>query len=147
MIEWTPALSVGVKALDDDHKVIIKCLQNYVKAIESDEGSLTIDSIFRELMAYTQYHFSREEAVMEACGYADLDEHKRLHKSICIDLEQYCEQYMLRPDKQLSDEVREFLRSWLYKHIYQEDFNYRDAMAGKEDLIAQTLAQANGHNG
>lgn len=118
-------MSVGCKALDDDHKVLIQALNDFVEALETDEGVFVTDGIFSVLVDYTNYHFTREEKIMEACGYADIENHKKTHQELKEQLMDSRTRYMLNPNAVLEDEVRQFLTNWLQKHILISDISYR----------------------
>ncbi len=140
-IEWAPDMSVGVDGLDDDHKILIQCLNDFIAATDNDLGALAIDPIFGSLLEYCAYHFSREEAVMEACGYADLDAHKKEHIALAKHLLECREQYMLSSTKEFSNEVRKFLETWLRGHILGSDHAYKEAVAGRNADFADMLYQ------
>lgn len=141
MFEWTQDLSVGNAVLDNDHKVLFRLVNNYIDAVDQDKGTLTIDSVFREFIAYTEYHFAREERVLAACGYVQVDDHHAEHESIKEELLDHGNRYLNSCDKTLDDKVREFLRTWLFHHICEVDFAYRESLVGHEDAIAEALAQ------
>ncbi len=124
-IVWTDDMSVGCKPLDDDHKVLIQALNDFIEAMENDEGVFVTDGIFSVLVDYTDYHFTREEKVMEACGYPDLENHKKTHAELREQLLDSRTRYMLNPNAELEEEVRDFLTNWLQDHILVKDMSYR----------------------
>lgn len=127
-IVWTEDMSVGCKALDDDHKILVRALNDFIEALENDEGVFVTDGIFSVLVDYTNYHFAREEKIMEACGYEDLDRHKKTHISLKEQLLDCRTRFMLNPNAELEEEVREFLTSWLQTHILIRDMDYKPAI-------------------
>lgn len=124
-IVWTEDMSVGCEALDNDHKILVQALNDFVEAADNDEGVFVTDGIFSVLADYTNYHFAREEKVMEACGYEDLDRHKQAHESLKEQLFDCRTRYMLNPNAELEEEVRDFLMNWLQTHILIKDMGYR----------------------
>ncbi|MEG3617321.1 bacteriohemerythrin [Magnetovibrio sp. PR-2] len=128
-IVWTEDMSVGCKQLDDDHKILVQALNDFIEAVENDEGVFVTDGIFSVLLDYSNFHFAREEAIMEACGYADLDNHKQTHNSLKEQLLDARRRYMLNPSPDLEDEIRDFLLSWLQSHILVSDMDYKSAIA------------------
>ncbi|MCK5575281.1 MAG: hemerythrin family protein [Sphingomonadales bacterium] len=123
-IVWSGDMSVGCKTLDDDHKVLIQALNDFIDAIDNDEGVFVTDGIFAELVEYTNYHFKREEKVIEICGYADIVNHKKTHESLKEQLMDSRTRYMLNPNAELEDEVRNFLTNWLQDHILINEMTY-----------------------
>lgn len=124
-IVWSEDMSVGCKPLDDDHKVLIQALNDFIEALEDDEGAFVTDGIFSVLVDYTNYHFAREEAIMRACGYADLEAHQKTHVSLKEQLLDCRTRFMLNANAQLEEEVRDFLTHWLQIHIMVKDMDYR----------------------
>ena len=132
MIEWNDSLSVGVTVIDDDHKVLINLLNQYLEAIDAKKP-LQIQDVFRELERYTHYHFSREEDLMAQCGYESLEAHKKKHEALCDKLRDYYQEILFGADEKQEAEIKAFLDSWLGIHIKGEDFQYRESMS-KLDL-------------
>jgi len=132
-IVWTEDMSVGCAPLDNDHKILVQALNDFVEAMENDEGVFVTDGIFAVLADYTDYHFSREERVMEACGYPDLERHKLTHENLKEQLLDCRTRYMLNPNAELEEEVRAFLTSWLQNHILVRDMDYKEVI-GKSGI-------------
>lgn len=124
-IVWTEDMSVGCAALDNDHKILVQALNDFIEAADNDEGVFVTDGIFSVLADYTNYHFAREEKVMEACGYEDLERHKQAHEGLKEQLFDCRTRYMLNPNAELEEEVRDFLMNWLQTHILIKDMDYR----------------------
>lgn len=140
MIEWTQAMSVGCEALDADHRRLVDILNRYVVAMDDDEGVFVIDPIFRELIDYTETHFVREEAVMAACGYPELDAHKDIHGELETRLFDMRQRYMQTPSDGVAREIHDFLDHWLQQHILLEDMDYKESLKGHEAAIEKALA-------
>ena len=128
MIEWKDSMSVGIKVIDDDHKILLGLLNQCLEAMESGK-TLSIQSVFRELERYTHYHFAREEDLMARCGYDDLDVHHETHEAMCDTLHNMADEVLYGADEETEAEIKAFLNSWLFKHIMGEDFQYRESMS------------------
>jgi len=127
-IFWRDAMSVGVAELDADHKKLIALLNHAEKAVaQSDHNILRV--VLQELVAYVDYHFRREEAVLRAVEFPTFAEHKKAH-------EQMAQKAILVRDKYLSattpDEkakyaavVPRLLNDWLINHIFKEDMKLK----------------------
>jgi len=127
-IVWSDEMSVGCKPLDYDHKVLIQALNDFIEALEEDEGAFVTDGIFSVLAEYTNYHFTREEKILEACGYPDLATHKKAHAGLKEQLFDCRTRFMLNSNAELEEEVRDFLTNWLQTHIMVKDMDYREAL-------------------
>ncbi len=67
--EWSESMSVVVPLLDDDNKRIIGIINQLHECLQHGSPTDVVNEIFDSLIAYFEFHFSREEKVIEACGY------------------------------------------------------------------------------
>ncbi|MCW8916369.1 MAG: hemerythrin family protein [Magnetovibrio sp.] len=132
-IKWTDDLSVGVEALDDDHKTLISILNSYIEAVEDDEGVLVYDSIFTSFMDVAKAHFQREEELMEASGFEDYELHKEGHVSLATQLQEMRSKLMTSTEDSMQEDVRDFLVNWLEIHIMVKDQAYRETVTAYLD--------------
>jgi hemerythrin-like metal-binding protein len=144
MIEWTEDLSVGVEALDNDHKIIVKHLNSFVDAIESDESMFKIDSVFAVLLNATKIHFAREETMMAACDYTGLAQHKLDHRQLVEQLTELWNRYFQTPTKYNAEDLNKFLSTWLQLHILEDDLDYRVAMEALSNTVQPRLTDVDG---
>ncbi|MFC1673864.1 bacteriohemerythrin [Pseudomonadota bacterium] len=142
-VVWTEDMSVGCDALDNDHKILVQALNDFIEALENDDGVFVTDGIFSVLVDYTNFHFAREEAILEACGYDDIVNHKKTHEDLKEQLLDCRRRYMLNSNAELEEEIREFLYNWLQTHILVKDMDYKDVLdaSGKDiDEILRDVA-------
>ncbi len=133
---WEDALLVGVDPLDTDHKRLVY-LVNAINQQNLDEPRL--DFLLMELLNDIQQHFSREEAVMEACEYPDLDHHRALHRDILQRVQDLEQQWREQRDLALLANLRALLREFWVDHILEEDVKLNHYTQGKEDKIRKAL--------
>jgi len=139
-ISWSEDLSVGVHILDADHRLLISLINKFEEVIESGAGNAKISILLDGLYDYTDFHFIREEILMRACGYADVDAHHLVHEKLCAQMMEISKRHASDPSDALNAEIREFLNSWLIKHIKGQDLKYVPDMVGKELEIAKAHA-------
>lgn len=122
-IEWSDQLSVGIEEIDEQHKVLIALINRMHEAIGQKHGSDVVLDILTELADYTKIHFAVEESLMRILGYPGYEEHKDIHDEL---LEQVVElqQKVTSGNTAISFELMHFLKSWLSKHILEEDMQY-----------------------
>jgi hemerythrin-like metal-binding protein len=126
VIRWSSAMSVGVAALDRDHQVLVDLIRRIADAREEDGavGPLLAE-VLAELVAYTMYHFDREEHVMAACGYPELEAHREEHYVLTREVADL-QRRLGKGDPDLGrDELLAFLTGWLNHHILLQDKAYR----------------------
>ncbi len=83
--EWTDEVSIGVDAIDTDHQILFSMLKRSRALSEKGGDPRIFGSILADLADLHEYsipHFEREEALMEACGYPDLESHKQVHSKL-----------------------------------------------------------------
>ena len=146
-ITWSDDLSVGVYILDADHQFLIRLIRKFNDAIDGKQPRDRIIRTLEEVYEYTDFHFLREEVLMRACGYTDIDAHHAVHVKLRNQMKDYLAKFEADASPELAMELRGFLNDWLTKHIMGQDKKYAPIMAGKDDKIAEAHAYwANHHS-
>ncbi|NJB67362.1 hemerythrin-like metal-binding protein [Desulfobaculum xiamenense] len=123
LINWTSDLSVGLKEIDDQHKKLVKLINELYRAMKHGHGRDVIKGILAELVDYTVYHFGTEEKYFDRFGYADTASHKRIHKKFTDTVADFAAKYT-SGTADVSTEIMDFLRDWLTGHIKGTDKKY-----------------------
>ena len=126
LVKWSKDLETGVTFVDSDHKVLINLLNQVDQCIEEREDTSVLGSILSALVEYTDYHFLREEKMMELSGYAGLSTHRAAHRALSQQAREVHDAFHTDPESVEPEKLREFLQSWLVDHIMGSDFAYRD---------------------
>ncbi len=128
LMQWTPAMSVGMDELDNDHKVLIKVINELAANAESEARRDVVRQCLISLRRYAEFHFAREEKVMSACNYPQLDIHKGEHRDFVKRIQDVTARFDAGPEDAsgvVNRELLEFLKGWLNHHILIEDMAYR----------------------
>lgn len=137
IIHWSTAMSVGVRRLDQDHQALIELINRIAEADDSDETRRRIiPEVLTTLIAYTVFHFRREEAVMAACGYPDFAAHREDHRALAGEVKELADQYTIDPGRVSPEELHGFLVQWLNHHILLHDKAYQPYCAGSPEADA-----------
>jgi hemerythrin-like metal-binding protein len=124
-IEWQPDFATGVAIIDDQHRVLIKML-NQASVELTDYSPLSdLERIVQGLLNYAGYHFQTEEKLMAEHGY-DKDsapnaaEHIRQNKDfadkvVAVKAQVQAGQRIPKAD------LESFLTAWLADHILNTD--------------------------
>ncbi len=120
---WKDEYSVGVQVLDNDHKKLIRLLNVFQTAYDYEMGDLYEEYALKELMAYTKYHFEREEKLMEDSGYPEFENHKKQHARKISEINEHIDTYYLKGQVCLYD-LSMYLEKWLINHINGTDKKY-----------------------
>ncbi len=123
-IEWTSSLDIGIKEIDDQHRILVDRINTLAEAVEMGLDNLSLQGILRDLSAYAATHFSLEEGYFDRFDYRDAAAHKEEHAAFVRKVHVFRSE-LSEGKSTLSAEVLEFLRSWLTSHIAFSDKKYR----------------------
>ncbi len=138
-IEWTENLAIDISPIDEDHKMLVELLNRSMVLTDPENAHEEFEQILKELLDYTQYHFKREEALMQACGYDDIDFHCQIHQFLINQVTQKQERF--QSGRLSAEELVDFLNEWLLNHIEVMDRSIAPFCKGKDELIRKTLEQ------
>jgi hemerythrin len=142
-IKWSAAMSVGVSRLDRDHKILIGLINRLDDASSGGGGAPQVMAeVLGVLVDYTTFHFSREEAVMEACGYPALGQHHDDHVALTQEVRDWQQRFRENPESVVPLDILDFLKGWLNHHILLQDMAYRPFLEGNP--AADAVAEAYG---
>ena len=130
LLPWSDLYCVGVRAIDDQHRILVRLLNRLSRKRQMDHQAEAVDEALKDLMAYVQSHFAFEEDLMREHDYAEEKSHLEAHGrffSHVQDLLARRQQNELLP----LDELIAFLRQWLISHILRTDRALAVALNGK----------------
>jgi hemerythrin-like metal-binding protein len=122
-VTWNESYSVGVKALDEQHKKLFAMVNQMHEAMSAGKGRAIIGQVMDELFDYVRLHFTTEEKLLEKYNYAGLSEQKREHEAFIKKVTEM-QQKMQAGNLTLSIEISQFLRNWITEHIMGVDKKY-----------------------
>ncbi|OQY10093.1 MAG: hypothetical protein B6I28_01755 [Fusobacteriia bacterium 4572_132] len=120
LVEWTPKISTGVRIFDEEHKVLIRLINELNEAMLEAKSKEIMGDILKELKEYTVTHFSHEEEYFEKYNYPEIEEHKKIHRGFVEKVEETYQAFE-KGEVTLSKDLMEFLKAWLVDHIIGTD--------------------------
>lgn len=128
---WTQNMSVRIEQFDDDHKRLIRYVNELQSEIQDAKAKGAIDPveievIFHRMENYAKFHFSSEETAMEKTGFPGLDEHRAAHQNFIATVTKMSERCLGSNDLKHADEIVKFLHAWITDHVYRVDGKYAD---------------------
>lgn len=120
---WQDSYSVGVESIDEQHKKLIKMMNDLHASMMAGKSKEVLQNIFDELFEYTAYHFSSEEELMKEYGFPETEEHGKLHNNFVERVRRFKEDAE-KGGLFISIDVMDFLRDWLSNHILKVDMDY-----------------------
>jgi hemerythrin-like metal-binding protein len=134
---WRDDLSVGIDAIDTDHKEILALIAKVRR--DYQDGGGTPDGLMAAIDAvnrYSERHFSREEAMLAAVGYPYLEVHKARHQGF----RDFVAGISAADPVEGTAEIFSYLVDWWVGHIAAEDKQYKDAVKAAPDAAQAALA-------
>jgi len=121
--EWDESLSVGVKLIDEQHKIWIERLNGLSEAIESHKEASSVSKTLNFMMDYVEFHFSAEESLMAEHNYPAAAHHRQEHqkfREVLMDL-LVLELEEEQTASTFAASIHAFQVSWLKEHILSAD--------------------------
>jgi hemerythrin-like metal-binding protein len=81
-LTWNHACTVGVRAMDDQHGILMDTMNELRLAVERGRGREEVSELLDRLIEFTRMHFWSEEQLLEQSGFPGLTEHRAEHHSV-----------------------------------------------------------------
>ena len=127
-IAWTEAMSVGVPELDEDHKGLIRVINQLQQSASGGGDEDVVRQCLVALRRYAEVHFGREERVMSVCAFPALAHHQQEHRAFVEMMRREGKEFEEKPGERMAfvtKELVDYLMRWLTHHIMIEDMAYR----------------------
>ena len=143
MIDWDDSILVGIPTVDSDHKDILEHINQFITDIEAGSNTLVVHDSFRRMERRIYRHLEAEENLLEAVGYEHTEGHKASHSELTDDLENIWDEMLASSHFQPDEAARNWLESWLFIHVKNDDFMYRDWIfkAGLEKRAEEEMSK------
>jgi hemerythrin-like metal-binding protein len=123
LLTWNNACTVGVRAMDDQHGILMDTMNELRLAVVRGSGREQVSEVLDRLIEFTRMHFSSEEKLMNQYLFPGREEHHADHQRILAQIlqsshrVQHGEQMQMRP-------LLCFLRESYTEHIESMDREY-----------------------
>jgi len=128
-VTWDDSFSVGIEHIDNQHKELVKMVNDLYKACKM--GALNKDIVYlrtvSKALEYARVHFSDEEKYMDMVFYPELDEHKTQHEKFVVEIKKSIK--LFEDGEAAPIELANFLKNWLLDHIAVSDKKYAPYLA------------------
>ncbi len=127
LIAWDDSISLNISEIDNQHKQLVKILNELFDAMKDARGFEVLDDILKRLIDYTEYHFSTEERYFDQFRYIESETHKEEHRLLIKQVNEFKKAFdegqMKRDGSQsvLTVDLWNFLKKWLIDHIQISD--------------------------
>ncbi|MEI7961390.1 MAG: bacteriohemerythrin [archaeon] len=123
-LKWSKELSVHMKEIDDQHKILIGLINSaYSIDKKSKDYKKKLGVVLNELVEFSRVHFSTEETYFQKFNYPFANEHIIAHEKLIIKVLQFKDRFDSK-DEDILDDLTFFLTDWLKNHLMKHDFKY-----------------------
>ena len=123
LLAWDDNCSVNNEELDNHHKILFDLLNKLYQTCLVEDENITLGSVYKELLFYSNYHFSAEEQYMRSKGYIDTEKHAIMH-NIFKSRIRSIERDVTNNNISATKELIVYLGNWLLNHVQIEDKKY-----------------------
>lgn len=123
LIFFDDALVLGIDVIDQQHRKWVELINNLYAVLKDKREADKTDEAIREVLDYSDYHFSFEEKYMKEFDFIFYDKHIKHHKAFLKELEVFKK----TPHKKRYIEgirLMRRLRKMVTAHIREEDKRY-----------------------
>jgi len=130
---WKDAYRVGHEAVDEDHQYLFAIANEFCAAADANAAQTAL----ARLLEYASGHFSREEAVLNACGGKAQANyfHHQSHEVLTNRLRQLILRFgggpSVKRDDQFVRDTAALLEMWIFNHVVKEDVQIRSMIGRK----------------
>ena len=124
MLEWKEAYSVGVPAVDHEHRELIDLVNRLNAVLEFDGSADEVNEAFGDLFRAISAHFALEERFMREHGYDQFAQHKADHERLLDELREIMDAYSDRAAADratASERLSRSVDNWFAAHFRTHD--------------------------
>jgi hemerythrin len=118
ILRWHQRFSVGNQEIDLQHKMLFSLVNYLVTGSGKANKRHEMTEIVEELVAYTGYHFTSEEALLK--DHPDFAAHCDAHARF-ITKAQFFKKAFMTGNEEINGDLFSFLVKWIQEHILKTD--------------------------
>ena len=121
-IDFTPELVTGMPEVDDQHKELIRRINDVVSSGEASSSKEETDRLIRFLGDYIVEHFEEEEKLQRKSGYPKCEWHHGLHQEYIAEFKKLQDEYAKNgPSLNFTMDLNNSIIGWIVRHIRTVD--------------------------
>lgn len=130
LMEWSSKFATRIPSIDRQHKVIIGFINDLHAGMEEGEVRGVVGHTLQGLINYTRVHFAYEAMLFKVHGFADQEEHLAVHERMVEKIGDFKQRFD-KGEADISEELLDFLKNWLFHHILEDDMAYAEQLRDK----------------
>ena len=123
LLTWNSTCRVGVRAMDDQHGILIDTINELQAELLRGCSRETLGAQLNQLLKFTSMHFQGEEQLMEQLGFPGLAEHRAEHQRLLTQIRESSHRVQRSGDVPVCT-LLQFLRDWYLEHFEGPDQEY-----------------------
>jgi hemerythrin-like metal-binding protein len=132
LIEWQDRYSVGIEAVDHEHREMIALINTIHDGLMAGTGDHTTASLLGEIYRGISAHFALEERFMRQHQYDQLAEHKAEHERLLDVLRDIMDDFEADPEH-ASRRLSKQLDDWFTIHFATHDARLHHRLGSHDD--------------
>ncbi|HEX9647130.1 MAG TPA: bacteriohemerythrin [Alphaproteobacteria bacterium] len=121
LVEWKPEFSLGIPAVDHEHRELIALINELHAGLETAAGRDSVIAFFGEIYARISAHFALEEAIMRERAYDQYGEHKAQHEDLLDQIRDIMDDFEAGAYDDYQDRLSSALAAWFTDHFKTHD--------------------------
>lgn len=124
---WSPDLTLGHPAIDEQHLRIFRILGALQEAMEQGREHEEVGRTLSAVAVFVGAHFRMEEDLMRRSGFPGLAPHQAKHRAVQAEVEAMVDQF--HRDGLAPLDLARFMADWVHGHVQREDRPLADFLA------------------
>ena len=130
-VTWNPARIVGVRAMDDQHAIMMETMNELRLALVQGVRRAPANELLDKLLEFTRLHFWNEEQLLERHGFPGLEAHRAEHRRLLEQITESAHRVQHSESLPIGD-LLTFLHDWFINHVEEVDRQYGPWMNERE---------------
>ena len=125
LLQWKDEYSVGVEAVDYEHKELIDLINRLYEELANKDAISSVESFFGDLFKGISAHFALEERFMREHAYDQLAQHKADHERLLDEIRDMMDEVA---DGEIASNLSARLDAWFSRHFETHDARLHRAL-------------------
>lgn len=121
LIEWQERFSIGIPAVDHEHRELIALLNELYDRLLQEQGDCPVVDFLGEVFAQISAHFALEEREMRDMGYDGYQAHKAEHEDLLEEIREIMDDYEEGMAEESVEDLGSQLENWFGNHFKTQD--------------------------
>lgn len=141
---WNENFATGIALIDEQHRQLVHLINKLASRLSRGSDELQLAEVFKELVAYADYHFKTEERIWQPSFHGDAwyAEHKLAHDAFLPTALEIQNGLKDASYDRVLEEILKFLVNWLVFHILDNDRRMAKVVTALADGLDLPAAKA-----